>query len=185
MLRGSIERLRGARRPARSHGPRTEVESGFGRLFGTVEMVRATMRSPIQKCSHGLGLPSRQTNTPSILRIGSMTWAIWPGPEKKCSWMKRSRSERKMPKSGWVWYQPTIDSLVNLVSISALILAQVWWVKVTSANRVSAPSPRIDSDDLHERAGLVAMPASDQDSADLDRRVERWRGARVPHGPRA
>ena len=48
------------------------------------------------------GLPARQINTPSVLRIGSNTRATCPAPEKKFSWMNRSRSDRKIPKSGWV-----------------------------------------------------------------------------------
>ena len=51
---------------------------------------------------HAVALPFCQMNTPSILRTGSTTSATWPGSLKKCSWMKRSRSDRKMPKSGCV-----------------------------------------------------------------------------------
>ena len=129
------------------------------------------MRSPTQKCSVRLGLFFRQTKTPSILRIGSITWATWPGPEKKCSWMNRSRSERKIPKSGWVWYQPTIlrrgefrihlgvdlrPGLVGERHLGELGLGPL------AADRV---------DDLDEWPDLVAMPAPDQHPADLDRGV--------------
>ena len=44
------------------------------------------------------------------------------------------------------------------MSISALILAQVWWVNVTSANRVSARLAADRLGDLDERPDLVAMP---------------------------
>ena len=37
-----------------------------------------------------------------------MTWANCHQESKKLRWMNWSASERKIPKPGWLWYQPTI-----------------------------------------------------------------------------
>ena len=64
------------------------------------------------------------------LRVWVDDEAICEGALKKFSWMNRSCPERKIPKPGWLWYQPTICSsggksaLEHTVDMSPSLLSE-------------------------------------------------------------
>ena len=142
------------------------------------------MRSPTQKCSHRLGLPSRQMKTPSILRIGSITWAIWPGPREEMLLDEAIAVGEEDPEIG-MRVIPADDRQVGELRVHLGVDLRPGLVGEGHLGEPGlAPSPRIDSTILTNgpTSSRCQVPTS---TPQISTVVSARRASRAPDGPRA